>query len=431
MTERKRHFRKKPRALMSNSGALLAGAAAAAARPPPSLAQAPPAFSSITEDALYAAAAALAAAASRDGEQDQAQAQGQGLVSKLESALLKGSTTAAATATPPRLHPSATFTLRDEASGGHRVVRLKRQYNRTPMPVEAFDLLQPLAERLAEILNSASAASASASSAANGGGVCGNGGGFGPPKPAYVYRRHLTSSTYLTRIHVVAEMAREILPEVPENEEIFFDEVDRGGSGSGNGSGNGNFNGDGNGNGASTSSSPAAPPPLPPQQLLNLKRKKGPTSREPNGTLFRTKIRFLDSQGREWPVTYGERIETGRRRRSFLFCEFRGYYFFRQTFSFFFPFSLTFLLRLFPPATTTTTTTNNQSQRSSGRRARRTAASRRAGPSCARPTGWPSETAPSLSASARKSRDKTATGRSASCSSRRRRRLSEVDREID
>ena len=164
MTERKRHFRKKPRALMSNSGALLAGAAAAAARPPPSLAQAPPAFSSITEDALYAAAAALAAAASRDGEQDQAQAQGQGLVSKLESALLKGSTTAAATATPPRLHPSATFTLRDEASGGHRVVRLKRQYNRTPMPVEAFDLLQPLAERLAEILNSASAASASASS---------------------------------------------------------------------------------------------------------------------------------------------------------------------------------------------------------------------------------------------------------------------------
>lgn len=215
----------------------------------------------ISDAALFAAAAALAARVNGsdncDADADAAAAAGPSSASALPS-------------------PSATFTLKDEhaegnggnggggasGSGGGATagaeVKLKRQYNRMSMPVEAFDLLQPLAERLSQILSSSPV-----------------------PRPQYIYRRELSSSTYLNRVHVVAEMAREILPDIPENEEIFEDDSSGGG-------------------GAHAVGSPSN---------NQRKRHRGPTCREPNGTLFRTKIRFLDAQGREWPITY-ERLRS-------------------------------------------------------------------------------------------------------------------------
>lgn len=327
MTERKRHFRKKPRpppppqlgetsraaALFAPRAALVPPAprppapqpprpAAAASRPPPPRPpSAPEALKSgsggaggggaggsgggvsggfISDAALFAAAAALAArvgSGGGDGDGDAAPG-GTGRAVRSDSLLASGSAGGArgsASALAPLPLPTATFTLKDEPAaggggeGGRRAafadsaaeVKQKRQYNRMSLPVEAFDLLQPLAERLSEILGSASP----------------------DPMPQYVYRRELSSSTYLNRVHVVAEMAREILPDIPENEEVF-------GSGGADGS-------------------PAAAAAAAAQR----KKHRGPTCREPNGTLFRTKIRFLDAEGREWPITYERLRSAGQR----------------------------------------------------------------------------------------------------------------------
>ena len=120
----------------------------------------------------------------------------------------------------------------------------------------------------------------------------------------------------------MAEMASHILPDVPENEEIFYDDGVVGGIGLGGVGVGAGAAGDGSGPSSSAAAAAAAAavplPPvlLPPPAAASSRRGqqrgaggKGPTCREPNGTLFRTKIRFLDGAGREWPITY-ERLRS-------------------------------------------------------------------------------------------------------------------------
>ena len=120
----------------------------------------------------------------------------------------------------------------------------------------------------------------------------------------------------------MAEMASHILPDVPENEEIFYDDGVVGGIGLGVVGVGAGAAGDGSGPSSSAAAAEAAaavplppvllPPPAPASSRRGQQRGaggKGPTCREPNGTLFRTKIRFLDGAGREWPITY-ERLRS-------------------------------------------------------------------------------------------------------------------------